>query len=92
MEYVKIITNTLGRAIRFCSIKIYLLIKEIPLCIFILATYPKERTTNEHIWSLAKRKNVLINQFETVMKEMAIDCKQFYERNVYKNEKPIKCY
>jgi len=82
----------IGRAIRFCSHKDLPSDKRKVDVFLYLATYPKERTTDEHIWSLAKRKNVLINQFETVMKEMAIDCKLFYERNVYRNEKPIKCY
>lgn len=81
----------IGRAIRFCSHK------DLPgkrryVDIFLyLATYPGIKTADEIIWSMAKRKDVLVQQFERAMKESAIDCKLFYNRNVYSGEKPLKC-
>ena len=81
----------IGRAIRFCSHK------DLPgkrryVDIFLyLATYPGIKTTDEIIWSMAKRKDILVQQFERGMKEAAIDCKLFYNRNVYPGEKPLKC-
>ena len=81
----------IGRAIRFCSHK------DLPdnrrfVDIFLyLATYSKIKTSDEIIWSMAKRKDVLVQQFEKVMKEAAIDCRLFYNRNVYPGEKPLKC-
>ena len=81
----------IGRAIRFCSHK------DLPgkrryVDIFLyLATYPGIKTADEIIWSMAKRKDVLVQQFERGMKEAAVDCKLFYNRNVYPGEKPLKC-
>lgn len=76
----------MGRAVRFCShkdvpkgkrhVKIYLY----------LATYPGEKTIDQYIWSLAKKKNQLIEQFEIALKETAIDCELFYNRNSYKTD------
>ena len=57
-----------------------------------LATYPGIKTTDQIIWAMAKRKQVLISSFENILKEMAIDCKLFYNRNVYKGDKALKCY
>ena len=37
-------------------------------------------------------KQILISQFEKVLKEMSIDCKLFYNRNVYKGDSPINCH
>jgi hypothetical protein len=56
-----------------------------------LATYPGKKTIDQYIWNLAKKKFKLIDNFERALKEMAIDCNLFYERNVYKNEEPLDC-
>jgi superfamily II DNA or RNA helicase len=81
----------IGRAIRFCSHKDVPKIRRQVEVFLYLSTYPGEKTTDEYIWSLAKKKHALISQFEKVLKENAIDCKLFYHRNVYKNEEPLKC-
>ena len=57
-----------------------------------LATHPDINSVDEHIWSLAKKKQKIIDIFETAIKEMAIDCNLFYERNVYKNETKLNCF
>jgi superfamily II DNA or RNA helicase len=98
----------IGRAVRYCShkdlpkdrrnVKIYLY----------LATAPTEYKENidtlerdmikrvsvdEYIWKLANKKDELINQFETALKEMAVDCKLFYNLNVFKeDEYQLQCF
>ena len=81
----------IGRAIRFCSHKDLPSRKRQVEVFLYLATYPGVQTVDQKIWAMAKRKHMLIEQFETAMKESAIDCKLFYNRNVYKGDKPIKC-
>ena len=82
----------IGRAIRFCShkdVKRYR--RQVDVFLY-LSTYPDEYTIDQYIWDLAKRKNKLINTFETALKEMAVDCQLFYHRNVYSDDKPLECY
>jgi superfamily II DNA or RNA helicase len=81
----------IGRAIRFCSHKDLSSNRRFVNIFLYLATYSGVKTTDEIIWSMAKRKDVLVQQFEKVMKEAAIDCRLFYNRNVYPGEKPLKC-
>jgi superfamily II DNA or RNA helicase len=86
------ILQIIGRAIRFCShsdvpkvdrnVEVYLY----------LATRNGEETIDQYIWSLAKEKDKIIQSFETVLKEVAIDCELFYNRNVYKtDEYKLEC-
>jgi superfamily II DNA or RNA helicase len=81
----------IGRAIRFCSHKDMPKNRRKVEVYLYLATHPNEKTTDEYIWSMAKKKQKLISKFEILLKENAIDCKLFYHRNVYKNETPLKC-
>lgn len=76
----------MGRAVRFCSHKDVPKAKRIVKIYLYLATYPGEKTIDQYIWSLAKKKNKLIEQFEQVLKESAIDCELFYNRNSYKTD------
>jgi superfamily II DNA or RNA helicase len=85
------ILQIIGRAIRFCSHKDVPRDKRVVEVYLYLSTYPKETTTDMYIWLNAEKKHKLISQFETILKEMAIDCSLFYNRNVYKGDKPIKC-
>ena len=81
----------IGRAIRHCSHKDVSSDRRTVNVFLYIATRTGEKTTDEYIWNMAKRKQKLINEFETAMKEKAIDCKLFYNRNNYKGEKPLKC-
>ena len=82
----------MGRAVRFCSHKDVPKAKRIVKIYLYLATYPGEKTIDQYIWNLAKKKNKLIEQFELVLKEKAIDCELFYNRNSYKtDENPLVC-
>lgn len=82
----------MGRAVRFCSHKDVPKSKRMVKIYLYLATYPGEKTIDQYIWSLAKKKNKLIEQFEMALKEMAIDCELFYNRNYYKSdENKLEC-
>ena len=86
------ILQIIGRAIRFCShndlpkvdrnVEVYLY----------LATHTGDKTIDQYIWSLAKKKNELISYFEKALKEGAVDCQLFYHRNVYPTDDiKLKC-
>ena len=82
----------MGRAIRFCSHKDLPKKRRFVEVFIYLASYPNVKTIDKYIWSLAKKKNKLINEFEILLKESAIDCKLFYNRNNYKtDEYQLKC-
>ena len=81
----------IGRAIRFCSHKDVPRDKRYVEVYLYVSTYPGEQTTDMYIWLNALKKHKLISQFENILKEMAIDCKLFYNRNVYKGDTPLKC-
>jgi superfamily II DNA or RNA helicase len=87
------IKQIIGRGVRFCSHKDVPKEKQIVNVYLYLATHPDEEySIDEYIWSLAKNKNKLIEQFEHILKENAIDCKLFYARNYYKSDdKILKC-
>jgi len=87
------IQQIIGRGIRFCSHKDMPKSKQIVNVYLYLATHIKEDLSiDEYIWSLAKKKNKLIEQFEHILKENAIDCQLFHSRNYYKNdEKKLIC-
>jgi superfamily II DNA or RNA helicase len=85
------ILQIIGRAVRFCSHKDVPRERRVVEVYLYLATYPNEETTDMYIWLNANKKHELIEQFEHTLKEMAIDCKLFYNRNVYKNDKSLKC-
>ena len=81
------IQQIIGRGIRFCSHKDLPKERQIVHVFLYIATHPKEKETiDEYIWCLAKKKNKLIEQFEHILNENAIDCKLFYERNYYKSD------
>lgn len=87
------IQQIIGRGFRFCSHKDLPKYKQLVKVYLYLATHKKEDTSiDEYIWSLAKKKYKLIEQFEHILKENAIDCQLFYFRNYYKtDEKKLTC-
>ena len=85
------IQQIVGRAIRYCSHKdLPKRRREVDVFLY-LSTYPHEKTIDEYIWNLAKKKHRLIRQFEDCLKQKAIDCEIFYEGNNYPDEEPIQC-
>ena len=85
------IKQIIGRSVRYCSHKDLPVADRYVEVYLYLATYPGIKTVDQTIWAMAKKKNLLISQFEKSLKEAAIDCKLFYNRNVYKNDEPLKC-
>jgi len=86
------VLQIIGRAIRFCSHKDLPKMQRNVEVFLYLATRTGENTIDQYIWSLAKEKSKLIESFETALKESAVDCELFYNRNVYKtDEYKLKC-
>ena len=82
----------MGRAVRFCSHKDVPKAKRIVKIYLYLATYPSNKTIDQYIWTLAQKKNKLIEEFEMVLKETAFDCELMYNRNYYKtDDKKLLC-
>lgn len=81
----------IGRAIRFCSHKDMPRDRRNVEVYLYLSTFPGEKTTDEYIWAMAQEKQLIIDKFEKLLKENAIDCKLFYHRNVYKKDDPLNC-
>ena len=81
----------IGRAIRYCSHKDLPKRRRFVEVFLYITTYPKVKTIDQYIWSLAKKKQKLIQSFEDALKEKAIDCEIFYEGNNYPDEEPIQC-
>jgi superfamily II DNA or RNA helicase len=83
----------IGRGVRFCSHKDMTKSRQLVNVFLYVATHSKEeQSIDQYIWSLAKKKNVMIQQFEHALKENAIDCKLFFNRNYYKtDEHKLKC-
>jgi hypothetical protein len=73
----------IGRAVRFCSHKDVSRKKRLVSIYLYLATYPGEKTIDQTIWSLAKKKNKIIEKFEIALMEVAVDCELFYNHNSY---------
>jgi len=86
------ILQIMGRAIRYCSHKDVPIKRRFVEVYIYLATYPNIKTIDKYIWSLAKKKKKLIQEFELLLKQSAIDCKLFYNRNNYDtDEVQLKC-
>lgn len=90
------ILQIIGRAVRFCSHK-NLPEEDRKVKVFIyIAVHPYEKMTiDQYIMNLALQKNKIIKQFETALKESAIDCSLFKNANVFKDDPEgdtnIKC-
>lgn len=95
------ILQIIGRAVRYCShkdlpknrrfVKIYLHIATLNNDIKI--KHKVDTTIDEHIWKIANKKDIIIKQFETALKERAVDCKLFYNLNNFDtDEQQLKCF
>ena len=86
------ILQIIGRAIRFCSHSDISKVNRNVEVFLYLATHKGEETIDQHLWKIAKEKHKIIEIFETGLKENAIDCELFYNRNVHKtDEYKLKC-
>jgi len=93
----------IGRAVRYCShkdlpkrrrfVEIYLYLATIPKDLRKEGEEHLDKSVDEYIWKLANKKNEVISQFEIALKEMAVDCKLFYNLNVFDtDEEPLQCH
>lgn len=81
----------MGRAIRYCSHKGLEKEKRTVNVYIYLATHPNEKmTVDQYIRETARDKDKIIKQFETALKESAIDCTLFKNGNALGGEN-IKC-
>ena len=86
------VNQIIGRAVRFCSHKDVPKKQQHVYVFMYLAMYPNYKTIDQHIWSMAQLKDKLISKFEHILKEIAIDCKLFYNRNSYPTDTiQLKC-
>ena len=88
-----LIEQAVGRAVRYCSHK-DLPAKRQKVDVFRYYIVHKniKETVDQHIKYLANKKNKIINDFTHILKEAAVDCVLNKNVNVYKNDRPIKCY
>jgi superfamily II DNA or RNA helicase len=86
------IDQIIGRGNRYCSHK-FLEPNERKLKVYIyMAIHPDElETVDQYITKLSAKKNDLIQQFEKLIKEAAVDCELFKEGNVFAGEDNIDC-
>lgn len=93
----------IGRAVRYCShkdlpkrrrfVEIYLYLSTIPKDLRKEGEEHLDKSVDEYIWKLANKKNEVISQFELTLKEMAVDCKLFYNLNVFENDEyKLQCF
>lgn len=88
------IEQIIGRAVRYCSHKdLEEEKRKVKVYIYMAVNKNEKETIDEYIKKMAIKKNNLIEEFTTAMKEIAIDCTLFKHGNVYKDlgEKDIKC-
>lgn len=83
--------QVIGRASRFCSHKDLELDKRIVKVYIYLATYKNIETVDEYIYKLSMKKNELVNQFEKIIKQGAIDCYLNKNANVSDDDSSYTC-
>ena len=82
----------IGRAVRYCSHKDLPEEKRLVKVYIYVATHPdEEETVDQYIVKLAIQKAKIVNQFETALKEVAIDCELFKEGNSQADSEAVKC-
>jgi hypothetical protein len=82
----------IGRASRFCSHRDVPEEKRIVRVYIYLAVHPDEKeTVDQYLYNLSAQKNKLVKEFETAIKQAAVDCELNKNANVYEGEEDIKC-
>jgi len=86
------IDQIIGRAVRFCSHKDMEIDKQLVKVYIYLATHPKlKMSIDQRIMQIAINKRKINLDFETALKESAVDCELFKNANVYPGEENIIC-
>jgi superfamily II DNA or RNA helicase len=98
------IEQIIGRGIRYCSHKdLPKKDQKVQIFLYLSVFCNSEKngsncwndsnlSIDQYIWLLANKKNALIKEFEHILKENALDCKLFLNRNYYKSdENKLEC-
>lgn len=80
-----------GRASRYCSHKDVPEEKRVVRVYIYLAVREGIETVDQYMKELSEQKNKLIQEFELLLKESAIDCTLFHNSNVYEGEEDYQC-
>lgn len=82
----------IGRGVRYCShVDVPKKRRLVNIFLYLAKTKDNKESVDEYIWKIAKQKAKLIDKFERIMKEHAIDCETFYNAN-YDEENPLQCF
>lgn len=82
----------IGRASRYCSHKDLPEDERIVMVYIYIAVHHNEpKTVDQYMQHLSRQKNKLTHEFETAIKEAAVDCTLNKNANVYAGEENIKC-
>ena len=82
----------IGRAIRYCSHKdVPKYRKKVDIYMYESVLPKQELSIDTYITSLAKRKQIIITQFENVLKQSAIDCSLNKNANFIGSKNKLKC-
>lgn len=71
----------IGRAVRFCSHKDIPKDDRVVSVYLYIATFPNQKTIEQHIFELAIKKREMIKQFDTILKQYSIDKELFLLQN-----------
>ena len=82
------VDQVIGRAIRYCSHKDVPKYRKKVNIFMYQSVHKNERTSiDTYIYELALKKQILINKFEKLLKQSAIDCSLNRAGNIFKNNK-----
>lgn len=82
----------IGRAFRYCSHKDVPINRRTVHVFIYISTHKKlKKSVEQHIYEMAVNKRALNQQFETAIKEIAIDCKLFKNDNQLPGDPVIEC-
>ena len=80
--------QVIGRAIRYCSHKdVAISRKRVSIFMYHSVHYKEDMSIDSYIYELALKKQILINKFEKMLKESAIDCCLNKAANIDKKNK-----
>jgi len=84
--------QVIGRAVRYCSHKDVPRDMRLVEVFIYLSVHPNDKLTiDKRILTMAFNKDKVIKQFEKALKEAAVDCTLFKERNVFRGEEQLRC-
>ena len=87
-----LLEQVIGRAVRYCSHKDMPISKRKVNIYLYISVYKNDKyLIDQYILDLADKKKNIIEQFNILLKEAAVDCKLNYNGNVYSKKEEYKC-